>query len=83
MATQLNIRIDKVLADEAKEYAEQHGKSLSDLIEEYLKLLVSKKRKDFEPGPRVKSLWGSVKPAPGKGDYNDLIEEGILKKHLK
>ena len=83
MATRLNITVDKTVVEEAKQYAREHGRSLSGLIEEYLKSLIYKRKKEIEPGPLVKSLWGAVKPMPDGKDYNDLIEEEILKKHLK
>ncbi|MGM0621293.1 MAG: DUF6364 family protein [Bacteroidota bacterium] len=83
MATRLNITVDKTVVDEAKQYAREHGRSLSGLIEEYLKSLISRDKKDFEPGPLVKSLWGSVNPIPEEKDYSELVEEEILKKHLK
>jgi len=83
MATRLNITVDKTVVEEAKQYAREHGRSLSGLIEEYLKSLIFNEKKDFEPGPLVKSLWGSVKPMADGKDYSNLIEEEILKKHLK
>lgn len=83
MATRLNITLDKTVVEEAKQYARDQGRSLSGLIEEYLKSLISGRKKEIEPGPLVKSLWGSVKPMPEGKNYNDLIEEEILKKHLK
>jgi hypothetical protein len=83
MTTRLNITVDKTVVEEAKQYARENGRSLSGLIEEYLKSLISKKKKEFEPGAIVKSLWGSVNPMPEGKDYNELVEEEILKKHLK
>lgn len=83
MATRLNITIDKTVVEEAKQYAREHGRSLSGLIEEYLKSLISKRKKEIEPGPMVKSLWGSVKPMPEEKDYKDWVKEEILKKHSR
>jgi hypothetical protein len=83
MATRLNVTVDKNVVEEAKQYAREHGRSLSNLIEEYLKSLIYKEKKEFEPGPLVKSLWGSVNQLPGEKDYSELVEEEILKKHLK
>lgn len=83
MATRLNITVDKTVVKEAKQYAREQGRSLSGLVEEYLKSLISKRKKEIEPGPLVKSLWGSVKTMPEGKDYTDLIEEEILKKHLR
>ena len=83
MATRLNITVDKTVVEGAKQYAREHGRSLSGLIEEYLKSLISRENRDFEPGPLVKSLWGSVKSIPEENDYSELVEEEILKKYLK
>jgi hypothetical protein len=83
MVTRLSITVDKTVVEQAKQYASDHGRSLSGLIEEYLKSLISKEKKEFEPSPQVKSLWGSVKPMPEGKDYTDLIEAEILKKHLR
>jgi hypothetical protein len=83
MTTRLNITVDKTVVEEAKQYAREHGRSLSGLIEEYLKSLISREKKEFEPGPLVKLLWGSVKPIPEGKDYSELVEEEIFKKHLK
>jgi len=83
MTIRLNITVDKAVVEQAKKYASNQGRSLSGIIEEYLKSLISKEKKDFEPSALVKSLWGSVKPIPERKNYNDIIEEEIIKKHLK
>ena len=64
MNTKLTLTVDKLIIKEAKKYAKSNGKSLSDIIEEYLKSLTEKKKieEDFEVSPLVQSLWGSVKP---------------------
>ncbi len=85
MATKLTITVNKTIIEEAKSYAKSQGRSLSNLIEEYLKSVVNKKKqeKDFEISPVVKSLWGSVKPISNSMDYKDILSEEILKKYSK
>jgi len=83
MISRLNITIDKAVITEAKKYAKLHRRSLSGIIEDYLKSLISKEKKEFEPSPIVKSLWGSVKQLPESEEYKELLEEEIIKKHLR
>jgi len=40
MSTKLTLSVDKKVIDKAKEYARSNGRSLSNIIEEYLKSLV-------------------------------------------
>lgn len=63
MRTKLTLTVDKNIIEEAKKYAKANGRSLSNLIEEYLKSLFDLKEEDssFEISPLVNSLWGSVK----------------------
>ena len=45
MATNLTITVNKTIIEDAKRYAKSQGRSLSNLIEEYLKSVVHKKNK--------------------------------------
>ena len=85
MATKLTITVNKTIIEEAKSYAKSQGRSLSNLIEEYLKSVVNTKEQEkyFEISPIVKSLWGSVKPISNSMDYKDILSEEILKKYSK
>lgn len=85
MNTKLTLTVDKKTIEEAKKYAKSNGKSLSSIIEEYLKSLVHHKNSDhkFEINPLVKSLWGSVKPLPNSMNYKEILEEELAKKYLK
>ena len=47
MKNRLNITIDEVLLDHAKQYAKSKQTSLSQLIEDYLKKLTSPRRKNI------------------------------------
>ena len=84
MSTKLTLTIDKSVIDEAKQYAKSQGRSLSNLIEEYLKSVSSKdvKAKDLKLSPITKSLYGSVKLKDKDFDYKKVLEDEILKKHL-
>ena len=85
MSTKLTLTIDKSVIEEAKQYAKSQGRSLSKLIEEYLKSISSKdaNRNDLELSPITKSLFGSVKIKSEGFDYKKILEDEILKKHLK
>jgi hypothetical protein len=84
MSTKLTLTIDKTVIEDAKKYAKSQGRSLSNLIEEYLKSVSSKDLKSVntELSPITKSLYGSVKLKNKDIDYKKVIEDEILKKHL-
>jgi uncharacterized protein (DUF3820 family) len=82
MDAKLTLNIDKDVARKAKVYAKTNGRSLSDLVENYLKLLTRNSSiKDSELSPRVKSLLGSV-TLPEDFDYKKEISEYLTKKYL-
>lgn len=82
MDAKLTLKLDKAVIDKAKEYASSHKKSLSRMIESYLKSLVDKDPKeqddDIEISHFVKSMRTGVKiPADFdyKKAYGDYLEE--------
>ena len=84
MDTRLTLTIEKNVIDKAKDYARKKGRSLSDLIENYLKLIISSKEKENleEITPLVKSMMGSFK-VPKDFDYNKALVDGLNKKYSK
>jgi hypothetical protein len=83
MDAKLTLNVDKEIAAKAKIYARKRGSSLSDLVENYLKLLT--KRSDSgetEFSPTVKSLLGSVS-LPADFDYKNEISDYLPNKYLK
>ena len=72
MDTKLTLKLDKFVIEQAKEYASSHKRSLSRIIESYLKSLVTQNKKntedDFEISPFVKSMSTGVK-IPEDLDY--------------
>lgn len=82
MDSKLTLSIDKDIARKAKQYARSNGRSLSDLVENYLKLLTKNSiGDDSQYTPRVKSLLGSV-TLPDDFDYKKEIADYLTKKYL-
>lgn len=82
MDAKLTLKLDRIVIIKAKEYAASHNKSLSRMIESYLKSLVDKDPKysdeQFEISPFVKSIRSGVKiPADfdHKKVYTDYLKE--------
>lgn len=84
MDTKLTLTIEKDVIDKAKDYAKKKGRSLSDLIENYLKLLISSKEKDNteEITPIVRSMMGSFK-VPKDFDYKKALVKELYNKYSK
>jgi hypothetical protein len=82
MDAKLTLNIDKDVARRAKVYAKSKGRSLSDLVENYLKLLTKNSSvQDSEYTPRVKSLLGCI-TLPEDFDYKREIADSLIKKYL-
>ena len=82
MDAKLTLSIDKEVARKAKVYAKSKGRSLSDLVENYLKLMTKNSAvEDSEFTPRVKSLLGCI-TLPEDFDYKKEISDYLTKKYL-
>jgi len=82
MDAKLTLSIDKDVARKAKVYARSKGRSLSDLVENYLKLMTKNSAvEDSEFTPRVKSLLGCI-TLPEDFDYKKEIADYLTKKYL-
>ena len=84
MDTKLTLNIDRNVVENAKAYAYKNGKSLSKLVEGYLKLVTGKTETvdDIEISQKVRSLMGSFK-APKNFDYKKELSRAISEKHLR
>jgi hypothetical protein len=90
MNIKLTLSVDKTVIEQAKEYAQSKGVSLSVIIENYLKLSLQNKSEktvdagdDVQISERVRALRGSVKlPDDFDGDYSRLIDEYRTEKWL-
>lgn len=82
MTTKLTLTIDDSVISIAKKYAKQKGKSLSDIVENYLMSLTSSKDKEEEISPRILKLMGVIK-LPDNFDYKKELTKGLAKKYQK
>ena len=78
----LNIKMDKTTIEEAQKYATSHNKNLSEIIESYLKLLVSTedKKQKISITPFVKSMETGVE-IPSDFDYKKEYGDYLQKKY--
>ena len=82
MNTKLTLTIEERIIQRAKKYAQQNGRSLSGIIENYLKILTQEEEKEKkEITPLVKSLQGSFK-APKNYDYKKELTDSLSEKYL-
>ncbi|MBK9109488.1 MAG: hypothetical protein IPM92_14220 [Saprospiraceae bacterium] len=82
MDTKLTLTMNKQVIRKAKKYVKTSGRSLSDLVENYLKNLTSSDLTEFEISPKVKSLMGSIK-VPEDFDAETVLTEELIRKYKK
>ena len=82
MNTKLTLTIEKEVIEIAKAYAKEKGQSLSEMVENYFKLLTMDRRviKEKELSPKVRKLRGIIKTNEII-DYKQLLSEELAKKH--
>lgn len=85
MQAKLTLTVDQDVIQNAKDYAKKHERSLSNIVEEYLKSLSSIKSKSRKSkfSEIVKELKGSVKDPNKDKSYKELLQEALIEKHLK
>ena len=83
MNTKLTLTIEREVIESAKRYAKDKNRSLSDLIENYLKMLTKEDKvmKSQKLSPVVASLKGSFK-MPKNMDYKKEIRNRLEEKYL-
>lgn len=80
MTTKLTLTIDDAVISVAKSYAKSKGKSLSDIVENYLTTLTAKETKEEAISPRILKLMGTIELTKDY-DYKKSINEGLTKKY--
>ena len=80
MTTKLTLTIDDSVISIAKKYAKQNGKSLSDIVENYLMSLTSKQNKEEIISPRILKLMGAIE-LPEDFNYKKDLTKGLSKKY--
>ena len=84
MTTKLTLTIEEKVIDSAKRYAQKKGKSLSHLVENYLKSITAETKESREESisPKVLKLMGVIK-LPKDFDYKVELGNALAKKHIK
>lgn len=82
MITKLTLTIEQAVIEKAKKYAKEKERSLSDLIENYLKAITKDNDAEaIEITPTVKLLKGSF-TAPANFDYKEELSKRLSEKYL-
>lgn len=82
MNTKLTLTIEQTIIEKAKNYARNRNRSLSDLIENYLKALTQDDlQKDEEKISNIQSMKGTFK-IPKDFDYKKEISNRLSEKYL-
>lgn len=82
MDTKLTLNIDGEVIKKAKKFAKSRGRSLSDLVESYLRMISDKQPDDQEElSPKVKALKGKF-TLPDDFDFKKELADAITRKHL-
>lgn len=81
MATKLTLSVDESVIRDAKEYAQKTGRSVSQLVESYLKAIThpTTKKKSKLP-PHLKRWHGAFK-IEDERDYKEMIAAAIGEKY--
>lgn len=82
MNTKLTLTIEQSIIEKAKKYAQKRERSLSDLIENYLKVLTNEASKnEAELTPSVQSLKGAFS-LPKNFNYKKELTDRLSGKYL-
>ena len=76
MQTKLTLRLEDQLIEQAKSYAAQAGKSVSQIVADYFKLITTQKVKTNSPSaPITQSLRGLLRESKlDEKDYKNYLE---------
>jgi len=81
MNTTLTLTLEEELFESASKYAEERGQSLSELVENYLRLITSEGQVYYpdQLSDRVRRMRGMIAMEPG-ANLGDILEEELGKK---
>lgn len=80
MQTKLTLTLEQDVIQKAKQYAKNKGRSLSELIENYLKIILDENESHIELSPSIKKLKGSIK-LPNNFNYKEGLTESLSEKY--
>ena len=88
MNTKLTLNINKRVVHKAKIYAKKQGRSLSDLVENYLMAITANVKIDEDEfmsqiSPEIRELVGIASKVPKDFDYKKTVEDYLVEKYLK
>jgi hypothetical protein len=79
VATKLTLRMDDAIIDRAKVYARRNKTSLSKIVSQYLRSLLTSKKEGRPIAPLVKEISGILSPSRSsrsvKTDYHQYLEK--------
>ncbi|NPD45290.1 MULTISPECIES: DUF6364 family protein [unclassified Lentimicrobium] len=81
MNTKLTLTIEQSVIEKAKAYAKDKGRSLSDIIENYLKAITKELKVEEELSPLITSMRGSFKSTE-PFDYKKELSKGLSEKYM-
>ena len=81
MNRKLTILVDELTIEKAKNFAKSKGQSLSEIVENYLKL-ISSKSGNPKISPKITKLKGSLR-LPKNFKYKEFLSDSISNKYLK
>lgn len=82
MKKKLTLTIDKKIINIAKIYAKEKGKSLSGIVENYLRVITIEERKQEVLSPVITNLIGIIK-LPEDFNYKNELHIAIANKYKK
>ena len=80
MITKLTLTMEDQVIDSAKKYARQKGKSLSAIVENYLKSITTHEESAAVLSPKVAKMMGVIK-LPKEYDYKKELGKALAKKY--
>lgn len=81
MTTKLTLTVEESIIKKAKLYAKHSGRSLSELVENYLETLTEEGNDEEQLSPKLKKIAGIVK-LPGDFDEEKELSAYFENKHL-
>lgn len=81
MTSKLTLTVEDSVIKKAKSYAKQTGRSVSELVENYLSTLTEEQKDTQHISPKLKKIVGAVK-LPPDFDEKDELRSYLENKHL-
>lgn len=82
MSKKLTLNVDETIIEKAKAYAQQTGRSLSGLVENYLRDLVAREQPNSLIDDKISRLSGKIK-LPEDFNEEEALRSFLEEKHLK